>query len=196
MLKKKISNFINISTYWQFDVNGNIDSPRNFYSGSKGNLSLLLRNLSKTSFLNCVDLVFYDLFGPKDHRNKFISYFINNLYNLKKIDLSSGQQIICPVFVSDASEAIIITIKNYKSLLSKYYNLYSVVDEILNLKTFLELIKSIGGSKINLNWSKLAIQEVNNLPPYQTERLVGWKPLLSLEESIYKTIIQNNEQSK
>ena len=167
--------------------------PISSYARAKNNSTNFMKKLSiKKNFPGTV-LRFYQVYGPKQDANRLIPIVINNCIKNKKFPCLDGKQFRDFLYIDDAIEAIIKSLKNKKS-----------TGEILNIgqgkpmmvKNLIEYIKKkikkgkpVYG-KIKLRKDEAAITFPNIK---KAKKIINWKPKTSFQNGLKKTINFYNE---
>ncbi len=162
--------------------------PRNPYSASKASAELLFISYRNTYGLPGVITRSSNNYGPRQDASKFIPKFISCLLLGKKVPLyASGENIRSWLYVDDNVRAIDLVFRRGKD--GETYNIGGM-DEHTNLevtKTLLHALKK----------TEKEIEFVADRPGHdfryalsneKIERELGWKPRISFEDGIKKTI--------
>jgi nucleoside-diphosphate-sugar epimerase len=133
-------------------------------------------------------LRFYQLYGPNQDTNRFMSLLINSCIEKKKIILSNGEQKRDFLYIDDAVTAIIKTI-NSKKVQGEIFNIgygKSVkLNEIINY-----IFKKTSFSFSRKKKIKLRTDEKMNIYPdiKKARKIIRWIPSVKLRSGIDKTI--------
>ena len=90
---------------WQH-LNGASYLPVSLYAATKQAL-FDIAVYYKNSGVDVRELTFFDTYGPSDHRGKLVSLLLDAAATGRTLDMSSGQQLIDLLYVSDAIEALV-----------------------------------------------------------------------------------------
>lgn len=142
--------------------------------------------------IKIVNLKIGIIFGPSDHRNKFTTTMIHQmLINKSSIDLTEGLQKRNFLFIEEAA-CIYETIVNEEHMIKNQYSDFVIGSgESTFIRSYLELMHRIIGSESQLNFGAIAYRDNEIMSPNGSidEILaLGWKPKLTLEEGLVKTI--------
>lgn len=203
-LNSKIKKFVQIGSSIEY---GKIQSPHkeNKYNKQKTYSIYGTSKLLSTKFLlNLYDkfnfpvsiLRLYLVYGPNQEINRVVPMTIVNAINNNSFDCSSGSQLRDFIYVKDLVNAIL------KSLLNKKTN-----GEILNIasgkpiqikKMILKICKLVGSGRPVFGKIKFRKDEIKNLFPSiaKAKRLLNWKPLISINLGLKKTIKYYKGNSK
>ncbi|PWW31929.1 dTDP-glucose 4,6-dehydratase [Cytobacillus oceanisediminis] len=163
-------------------------APNNPYSASKASADLLVRSFYKTHQLPLIITRCSNNYGPMQHTEKFIPKIISNALNDIEIPLyGDGLNIRDWIYVDDHCHAIQLVLE--RGVSGEIYNIGGSAE-----KTNLEVIHII------LNHLKKNTQLIKHIPDrkghdrrYSMDstkimRELGWKPSVSFNEGINKTI--------
>jgi nucleoside-diphosphate-sugar epimerase len=192
--KKKLKKFIQIGSSAEY---GKIKSPqfenssckpKLIYGRSKLNATKFAINQNKKKNFPTVILRFYQIFGPKQSYNRLIPIVINACLNNKKFPCSSGLQKRDFLYVDDAVNAIMLLIKSNKEIngiLNIGYGKCITVKKVINYIT-----NKIGKGEPEYNKIKLRKDEAKIIFPniLKAKTLLNWKPKVSFNEGLKKTI--------
>ncbi|GLB61956.1 dTDP-glucose 4,6-dehydratase [Cytobacillus sp. NCCP-133] len=163
-------------------------APNNPYSASKASADLLIRSFYHTYQLPLIITRCSNNFGPMQHTEKFIPKVISNALNNKDIPLyGDGLNIRDWLFVEDHCKGIELVLE--KGIAGEIYNIggneqktnLEVVNLILrHLNKDNKLIKHIKDRKGHDK--RYAINSA------KIEKELGWRPSISFEEGLKKTI--------
>lgn len=149
--------------------------------------NFLLEKFKKEKFPVCI-LRFYQLFGPYQDTNRFMSILINSCVAKKKFIMSNGKQKRDFLYVKDAVQAITKAIHFKKSAgeiinigYGKSFELNSIVSYVFK-KTKFNLLEK---NKIKLR----ADEKLNIYPDISKAReILNWSPKTKILNGINKTI--------
>ena len=190
--KKNIKSFIQVGSSAEY---GNLKAPHlesklDHAQGNYGKVKLKSTKflLKKKSFPATI-LRFYQVYGPYQDSNRFISQLI--ISSLKKRSFSTSFGIQCRdfLYVTDAVHAIIKLIKCKKNIKGQIINIG--FGKCVKLKKIMELVKKetkffqpIYG-QITLRKDEL----LQNYPSIKkAKKILNWYPKISLKNGIKKTI--------
>jgi nucleoside-diphosphate-sugar epimerase len=164
------------------------ESPIAMYSCAKVAATYFLQTLYKTQNFPSVILRPFLVYGPKQGKNRFIPQIINGCINDEKFSTSEGIQIRDFLFIDDFVDAVFIALKN-KKVLGETVNVSSGIP--VSIK---ELVNAIVGTLQSgqPKFGKVKYREGENMTLYgdisKAKSLLNWKPKVSLETGIRKTI--------
>ena len=165
-----------------------IDSPSSIYAKAKNISTSLLLKLYKNSSFPVTILRLFIVYGPNQKKDRLLPYVITQSLKNSKIYLSHGKQLRDFCYVDDIIDAIMICIKNKKSL-GQIFNLgygkpFSV-KEIVN-----KIIHITGKGKPKYNFFTGKKNENLKLYPSikKANKILKWTPRVSIENGLTKTI--------
>ena len=191
---KNVKKFIQIGRSAEY---GNVNSPiketaiclpRTPYSIAKYLCTEHLINLSIKNKYPVTVFRLFQVYGPKQDKNRVLPYLIDNCRKNKVFPTTKGNQLCDFCFIDDVVLAI------FKSLTSKKSN-----GEIINLgfgkpikiKSLVNMVKKIlSGGKPKLGGLKYKKGiNMNNFPNInKAKKILNWRPATSLLDGIKKTI--------
>ncbi len=182
--------FINTDTF--------LDRNINAYALSKAQLVDWMKFLSNSNRTQMINIKIEHMYGPKDDKNKFIYWLINQFkQNVEKIDLTSGIQKRDFVYIEDIVSAYETIIRNIDTLLIfEEFELGS--GNSIEVKEFVkQIVQEINVNKTittKLNFGAIPYRVNENMKMeanIQKLQNLGWKPQVSIEDGIKKTIKEN-----
>ena len=130
----------------------------------------------------------YLVYGPAQDNNRVVPITIFNAIQNNNFDCSNGTQLRDFLFIDDLIDAIIKSLKNDKS-----------TGEIINLGTgkpikikdlITKICNLVGSGRPEFGKVKLRKDEIKKLYPkiLKSKKLLNWKPKISIEKGLKKTI--------
>lgn len=163
-------------------------APNNPYSASKASSDLLVRSFYETYQLPLIITRCSNNYGPMQHTEKFIPKIITNVLNNQQIPLyGDGLNIRDWIFVEDHCRGIEMVLE--KGIAGEIYNIGGN-----NEKTNLEVIQIIlnqlkkDSSLIKYTDDRKGHDRRYAMNSGKISKELGWKPEVSFEEGIRKTI--------
>ena len=192
--RKDIKNFIQIGSSAEYgnamypQKENNICRPTNTYGTSKLIATKHLLKLVKEKKFNGNVLRFFQVYGPKQGKNRAIIQILNFCYKNQKFPASDGKQIRDFCYIDDAANAIFKTFRNNK-----------IKGQIINIGcgegiSFKMLIKKIlkltkGGEPIYGAFKSRNHENKKLVPSIQkAKKLLNWKPKISISTGLIKTL--------
>ena len=135
-----------------------------------------------------VVLRFYQIYGPYQDNNRFMSFIINSCLNNRKFPCSEGKQFRDFLYVDDAVNAIDKCLEN-KNAYGKIFNIG--LGKAIQLKKLINKIKSIiKKGKPDFDKIKMRKDEPMIIVPNinKAKMKLRWSPKMSLQKGMIKTI--------
>jgi nucleoside-diphosphate-sugar epimerase len=169
--------------------------PINAYGVTKAAATLYSRYLARSTSRPISILRLFSPYGPYEEPSRLVPYAIKNCLTGQDLNLTSGTQVRDFVYIDDVVEAFLLVALNPPQ-----------PGEILNIgsgtqntvREVVERIARLCGPKSRLHWGALAPR------PFETttwladtskaRRLLGWRPRISLDEGLSRTIAWQQEQ--
>ena len=180
--KVGVKKFINTGTYWQH-YNNKKYYPVSIYAAMKQAFQNILKFYNVKNYLKSITLILFDVYGPKDKRNKIFT-ILNNATNKKSsLKLTPGKQQINMVHIEDVVSAYFSCLKNFELLDHDTY--YVRTDNVYKLTEIVEKYIDLSGKKIKVEWGSKKYKEMEIMePPTIGKNLPYWYPTYDLEEGI------------
>tara|TARA_B100001057_G_scaffold446855_1_gene485834 strand:+ start:1061 stop:1957 length:897 start_codon:yes stop_codon:yes gene_type:complete len=191
---KKVKKFVQIGSSAEY---GNLNSPiketanclpRTPYSIAKYLCTKHLINLSKKYKYSVTVFRLFQVYGPKQDKNRVLPYLIDNCRKNKVFPTTKGNQLCDFCFIDDVVLAI------FKSLTSKKSNCEIInlgLGKPIKIKFLINMVKKLlssGKPKLGGLKYKKGIN-MNNFPNIQkAKKILNWRPTTSLLNGITKTI--------
>jgi len=181
--KNQIGCFINTDTILGREV-----SP---YSLAKNQFKEWFKLYAKD--LRCINISLEHFYGPYDDESKFVTYLIKSMiHNVPLLDLTPGEQKRDFIYIDDVVEAFIKIMGLGERLGKGFYHYEVGTNQTIEIRKLVALIKNLAGNRTTfLNFGALPYRE-NEIMESHVEtseiRKLGWKPEVSLEEGLRRTI--------
>ena len=140
-----------------------------------------------------VNVALEHFYGPNDDASKFVTYIIQSLLdNVPEIPLTEGHQKRDFIHIDDVVNAFMKLIDSRKTLSMKFYRFEVGSGKPVEIREFISMVKRLSGNKhSHLNFGAIPYRKnevmFSCVDTSGLEKL-GWKPEISLEEGIIKTI--------
>lgn len=183
--------FINTGTIWQHYKNKKY-SPVNLYAATKQAFESIAKYYTETTTINFVTVEPCDNFGPFDTRPKIFNLLLKISKDKEALSMSPGEQLLDISYIDNIIDGYMQMIKllskdTEKKLCGKTFVINS--DKRISLKRFVELFEKISKTKLNINWGGKEYRPREVMIPWEKGvRIPGWKPLVSTENGIKKTL--------
>ena len=190
----KVPWFINTGTFWQHYSDAAY-SPVNLYAATKQAFEDIAQYYIETSDINFVTIKLNDTFGPMDTRPKIINLLAKISNSNEALDMSPGEQIMDISYINNIIDGYLRMIEllskdTDRNLKGKSFAISS--GNRMTLKELVNMFEKVTGKKLNINWGKRPYRPREVMIPWEKGKAIpGWKPRVSLEEGIRKTL---NEQ--
>tara|TARA_A100001015_G_C14989997_1_gene713431 strand:- start:860 stop:1801 length:942 start_codon:yes stop_codon:yes gene_type:complete len=164
------------------------EAPISIYSCAKVLATYFLQTLHKTENFPVVILRPFLVYGPDQGKDRFIPQIIRGCISDSKFPVSKGDQLRDFLYIDDFVNAV------FKCLILK-----NVIGEVINISSGIPtLIKDVV-NKISYitksgkpQFGKINYRKGENMVLYadinKAKKLLNWKPKISLEQGLYKTI--------
>ena len=191
---KKIIRFVQIGSGLEY---GNINSPQNEkfkcfpksnYGLAKFKSSMHLLNLNRDYNFPCTIIRLYQAYGPHQKFNRLIPIVIRSCLKKEKFPCTTGVQKRDFLYIDDFINLIFKVLKN-KDANGEIINAGS--GKSIKVKSLIEMIKKYAnGGKPEYGKISMRNDEILNMYPniYKANKLLMWKPKVSIEKGIKKTI--------
>lgn len=186
MKQTETSRIVNVGTTWQKFGNKHYRYA-NLYAATKQAFQELLGFYADAYQWHSLNLHFNDTYGKDDHRKKIIQLLIETAKNGASLDMSPGEQRFETCHISDAINALDISLKRiYYSNESSNEEFSILTGDDMSLKKLVKTIEEAINLPININWGARPYRdrEVMTLPFQEYRQLPGWSKQVSLDEGI------------
>ena len=192
MVRNNIFNLINTGTYWQHYKN-EYYNPTCLYAATKQAYIDILKFYVESSKLNVITLKLFDNYGPNDNRNKLFNFIDKSIKNNELINLSPGDQLLDMVYISDLTDAYLISIKKLmNSKIKGYKDFFLSTNNRITLKDLVNKYLKITDQKANIKWGGREYREREIMIPITSKNtLPGWSPKVSIEMGIQLLLKEN-----
>ena len=201
-LKKKVEHFIQIGSSMEYGKKVSPQKedlhcdPLSVYGKAKFLSSQYLLDLYKKKKFPATILRLYQVYGPNQDLNRFIPVVINSCQKESKFFCSSGLQYRDFLYVEDLVRAIFLSIKN-KAAIGKIINIGS--GRALKIRKIVEQIVEIQRKGTPL-FGKIKMRKEEMFMTYPdinlARKILKWKPKISFNKGILKTVKFYNENFK
>jgi len=164
------------------------ESPISPYSLGKMASTQLLQMLYRTERFPAVTLRLFLVYGPGQNNRRFLPQIIQQCLLDRNFPTSSGEQLRDFCYVDDISRGILMALTN-DEVNGEVINLAS--GKPVAISEVVEQVKKIVGQGMP-EYGKIDYRKGENMALYAdntlADQLLGWKPEVSLEEGIKRTI--------
>jgi len=192
--KKKIKRFVQIGSSSEYGKifgavkENNICKPKMIYGRSKLMATNFLLKKNKLERFPLTILRFFQVYGPFQKTNRLIPFVISSSLKNKNFNCSEGSQLRDFLYVDDAIESIIKSLKREESN-GKIINIgYGTPIEVKKIILMINALIKKGKPKFGR--LSLRIDESKNIYPdlRVAKKILGWKNKTSLQKGLIKTI--------
>ena len=183
--------FINTGTFWQHYKNKKY-SPVNLYAATKEAFQVIAQYYIETSPINFVTIKLSDTFGPSDTRSKVFNLWSKIALTGETLDMSPGEQLININYIDNVTAGYMKMIQliakdTKRTYAGKSFAISS--PKVVSLKKLAKIFEKVSGKKLHINWGakEYRLREVM-VPWNKGIGIPGWRPSISLEEGIKKTL--------
>ena len=172
------------------------EEPLSPYSFAKVSSTSLLKMIYKAHKFPVVILRLFLVYGPNQEMNRFLPQVINGCLKKKSFPVSEGKQLRDFCYIDDVVSAILLSLDN-DNILGEVLNIAS--GKSISIRQLVSMVKeSIGYGKPE--FGLIPYRENESMELYanieKANRLLNWKPIVSIEEGIDKTIYSFIEGKK
>lgn len=170
--------------------------PSSPYAAAKSASSAYGRMFHKLYGLPVVTLRIFMAYGAGQNTNKLIPYIVRSLLQDQAPKIESGNQQIDWVHVDDVTEGLMAAAK-VPGIEGKTIDLGS--GTLTRVKSVVEQAASIIGSRVEPVFGALPDRPLDIVRKANVERsteLMGWRPAISLQEGLRRTVAWHREQLK
>lgn len=170
-----------------FLENDNTENQISPYAVSKKSSELLLKQYASIFKIPVTIFRFFTVYGPGQRPDMAIGKFINNIKDIKSIDIYGDGTISRDyTFIDDAVEAICLSVN--KPYLFEIINIGS--SNPISLKTLISLIEKKLDKKSKINYRPFQRGDVKktwaNIA--KAKKLLGWYPKVNIDSGLTETI--------
>jgi CDP-paratose synthetase len=179
----------NVSTYFNTDTP--LDKQLNFYALSKAQFREWGERLAKLGQIRFVNIKLEQMFGPGDDDSKFPAFVIRKCLLSPELNLTLGEQKRDFIHIDDVVSAYGLLLQKVPLLNAAYQEYELGSGKAISICNFVELVKQLTGSSIQLNFGAFPYREGEVM--YSEANLealegLGWSPKMPLEEGLRQTI--------
>ena len=178
---------VNIGTSWQH-LNADAYSPINLYAATKQSLLAISQYFVEAEDLQLLTIELPDIYGPDDYRGKLIDQLCTAHLSNKELALGSGTQVMDPVFVTDAVEAVLAACHLVSG--SRSGAIFSITSgSLLQVRDLIAAFQEIVGTDLKLRWNARPDRKREMRGPWVFhQQLPGWKALIPIREGLRRTL--------
>jgi nucleoside-diphosphate-sugar epimerase len=195
-VKSSVPWFINTGTFWQHYLDKSY-SPVNLYAATKQAFEDIAQYYRETSEINFVTIKLFATFGPFDTRSKVFNLWSKISKTKETLDMSPGEQLIDMTYIDNIIDGYFhmitsISKDSKRKLSGQSFTIQS--DKRVTLKKLAKIFEKISNKKLNINWGGRPYSAREVMVPWSNgNKIPGFKPGISLEEGIKRTLDQSKD---
>jgi nucleoside-diphosphate-sugar epimerase len=180
MVNGGCKNFINFSTYWQNNENGQAIC---LYAALKQSFENIISFYSFDKNISAISLRMTDIYGHDDNRPKIFTQLKN--YQLgTKIKMSNGKQEVSLIYIDDILSAVSNCLDNIDNIKSKHLVYYVYGNEILTLRQIVDIYNQETGKNVEVDWGALPYRKNQIMKLNLGELLPNFKAKYNLKDVV------------
>jgi nucleoside-diphosphate-sugar epimerase len=164
------------------------EAPISPYALGKTAAAHFLQMLYRTEKFPAVTLRLFLTYGPGQDNRRFLPQIIRGCLNNTSFPTSAGEQLRDFCYIDDMVEAVFLALAK-KEALGEVINIASGAP--VSIKQVIEELRQMIGTG-NPKYGEIAYRPSENMTLYadiaKAKQLLGWKPKISLEAGLQKTI--------
>lgn len=187
MTNSGVRKMVVTGTAWQhYHVHDDSYRPANLYAATKQAFEDIVRWYVDACCFSVLSLHLTDMYGPRDDRGKLFQKLKEAAITGSQISLTAGDQLLDPLYVSDAVNALVLSAKmllNNNAALFKFYRVSP--GNPRTLREIVETWQKVTGYNVPISWGSVPYRTREVMYPWQAgELLPGWSPQISLESGL------------
>ena len=187
MVLTSVPYFINTGTYWQHYGESSTYSPSCFYAATKQSFQDIIKYYTDSNLIKSITLKLFDTYGPNDLRKKIFTILSEAQQNNNKIAMTSGEQLIDLVYITDVVRAYLKAIERILKMNNQSSNEIFFVSSgnQIKLKLLVERYLKITKKKVNIAWGKMPHRPRDIMNPIkEVSPVPGWKPKINIDQGL------------
>ncbi len=189
--------FFNTKTF--FNTTTILYAYLNHYALSKRQFEDWGRVFANQENIQFINIRLEHMYGPGDDPSKFTTWTVQGcLKNIKKLDLTFGEQKRDFIYIDDVVSAYGLLLKKVPNLKDKFQEFDLGTGKAVTVREFAETVRQLTGTETKLVFGAKPYRKHE---PMHSEanisRLneIGWKPRFDLEQGLANTIQVEKEES-
>lgn len=179
---------VTAGSYWQ-NAEGRANKPNSLYAATKTAFREICAYYAHMHDLICVELRLFDSYGPDDRRGKLLSLLDAAVARDVPLDMTAGEQVLYPVYVTDVASAFVHAVESGRALLGHGANggvvSYAVPGpEALTLRQMVEIYADVRRVAPPINWGARPYPPGQVMQPYLGDQLPAWSARLRFAEGL------------
>lgn len=194
MRHSNTSILVSTGTFWQ-NYNTNSYNPVDLYAATKEAFEKIIEFYVDAYNMKAITLRLYDVYGEDDSRPKLLTLLRENIYSKKILDVSSGEQLLDMVHISDVVLAYYSAYKLLNNLDSPFYKVYGVRSgALISLKNLIKLFIDTTGANISVKMGSRPYRKREVMVPNeQLPILPNWKVSINIKDGLNKFNIRGGD---
>lgn len=186
MADSGVKTFINTGSYWQHLNDAKDYEPVCLYAATKQAFEAIIDYYVQIKKIEAITLKLFDVYGPKDSRNKILQLLYSAAISEKAVSLSPGEQLLDLVYIDDVIDAYCQAL----NIATKEQHLKYFVGSFIyhTLQEIVEIYQTILGKNIPVIWGSLAYRLREVMAPCKGEPLPNWQAKTTLEKGLGKVV--------
>lgn len=183
--------FINTGTFAEYYYNDGKENPAYFYSASKIAIKPIIKYFKNIQGFKTINIIPYTIYGGKSKSKKVIDYIFDSIDGKLYLEMTSGEQVLDFIHIDDVTDFYVHCLNNI-NLLKDEENYHLGTGKGTSIKELSNNIENLTNKKANINWGSKKYRPLDIMraiaPIYKLEKELNWKPKISIEDGIIKTI--------
>lgn len=181
--QRAVSTFILAGSYWQ-ERSAEDPTPACLYAAMKQALEDILRFYAASTTMRTATLRLFSVYGPGDRRGRLVGQLDEARRTGRELALSPGRQVMEMVYIDDAVEAFVHSVKllsDRPKLSGRAWHVGS--GERMSLRELVGLYAKVVGAT-PVRWGARPYRPREVMVPWSGPRLPGWRPRVRLAEGL------------
>ncbi|MEO1189492.1 MAG: NAD(P)-dependent oxidoreductase [Pseudomonadota bacterium] len=175
-------------TFWQHASGTEELSANSLYAASKSAFEVVAEYYRNAFEARVMGIKLFDIYGPNDKRRRVIDLLLDATVAEHALPFSLGEQIIAPIYVDDAVDAVLHAMSLLDSDHQGALTYAADGPSRLNLRDLAGLIAELVGQAPRVEWGALPYRDQQIFTPAHLQRPPGWAPRTALRDGLRKLI--------
>ncbi len=185
-LKNRVPTFLNTDTF--FSSNNILDTYLSYYAASKRHFTEWAKLTIIDKNIKFINIRLEHLYGAEDKSSKFVNWVVKEcLNNEEKIQLTKGEQKRDFIYIDDAVNAYCQILDSLANVNDGYHELGLGSGKMTSIRSFIEKVHTISGSKSKLNFGALPYrqyEQMESVADITYLKKIGWQNTIELDTGI------------
>lgn len=164
-------------------------SPSNIYGSTKGSATIIAHQIAAENDIDMATIIPFGVFGENEGSHKFFPHVILSVLGGRSVELSPCEQYRDYCYIENIIDGFLMAAASEKSK-NEIFNIGS--GELYQLKHFVNLVAERMDCKSDIKYGSVEYRKNDLWSPQpdisKITGVLGWRPNLSLEEGINRTI--------